>query len=94
MLQFHIRLEKYPFNIKQIGLYIFSERSLLEVIEPHLYTLISVNKDLNFTISLSSIPENTKDFTFYFTAISKTNNESRNSKIYEVMQLGNRWTIK
>ncbi len=76
--------------IKQYAFYLSKDGKKTDTI----YKILPAAKDLYLTISSEKIPADRNNFYLSITAISKTNNESEQSKTYNLLRSGDGWVIK
>ena len=76
-------------GVKQIAIYISPDIKGLK--NAAIYKLIPAQNELNF--SIKTIPPDWKNVYIAVTTISKTNNESANSKIYTFERNGEKWKL-
>lgn len=78
-------------GIKQFAFYLSDTNNF---VNERIYKIFPAQKDIQINISAGDIPEAWNNFYIYITAISNTNNESKNRKIFHFIRLANSWVLK
>lgn len=78
-----------PARIKQYAIYLSQKKDDLN----NIYKILPAGKDLYLDIPAGSLPVNWTNFYISFTAISNTNNESKQSISYNLSWSGDHWML-